>query len=207
MVGRGRASKRSPAQTDERLLVEAAQQNPARFAELYEIHFDRVYLFIVRRVGDRDAAEDLTSEVFHRALANLKQFEWRGVPFGAWLLRIAANAVTDRNKRSGRELSFADPPEVATQTEIEQVEDAVRLFRLIDDLPEDQAHVVRMRFAEQRSLREIGAALGRSEGAIKQLQLRGLENLRKKFGAQRAHKPPGTQRRTKETTNASGNHG
>src|SRR5439155_24540692 len=63
---------------DERLLVEAAQSDPARFADLYEAHFETVYAFIVRRVRDRDTAEDLTSEVFHKALANLREYEWRG---------------------------------------------------------------------------------------------------------------------------------
>jgi len=178
MVVRAPASTRSPAQADERLLVEAAQKDPARFAELYELHFDRVYLFIARRVGDRDVAEDLTSDVFHKALANLNRFEWRGVPFGAWLLRIAANAVTDRGKRSGRELSFADPPEIATREDMEQVEEGARLFRLVNDLPEDQKQVVVMRFAEQKSIREIADQMRRTEGAVKQLQFRGVENLR-----------------------------
>jgi len=178
MVVRAPASQQSPAQTDERLLVEAAQRDPARFAELYDIHFERVYLFIARRTGDRDRAEDLTSEVFHKALANLKQFEWRGVPFGAWLLRIAANAMTDQGKRSGREVTFADPPEISSEPDLEAVEDGARLFRLVDELPTDQAQVIRMRFAGQKSIRDIAGELGRSEGAVKQLQFRGLENLR-----------------------------
>jgi RNA polymerase sigma-70 factor, ECF subfamily len=199
MVVRAPASKRSPEQADERLLVEAAQKDPARFADLYEIHFERVYLFIARRVGDRDVAEDLTSDVFHKALANIKQFEWRGAPFGAWLLRIAANAITDRGKRSGRELSFADPPEIATQEDMEQLEDGARLFRLVNDLPEDQRQVVVMRFAEQKSIREIATQIGRSEGAVKQLQFRGLENLRARLGSKT--KPQRAQRGTKRTRN------
>src|SRR5262250_1947473 len=73
----------------ERLLVEAAQQDLRRFAELYEANFERVYAFIVRRVHDRTQAEDLTSEVFRHALENLSRFEWRGVPFAAWLYRVA----------------------------------------------------------------------------------------------------------------------
>src|ERR1700726_5094757 len=89
---------------DERLLVEAAQQDPARFADLYEINFERVYAYVVRRVGDRAETEDLTSEVFHQALANLKRFEWRGIPFAAWLFRIAANLISDRWQRTGREV-------------------------------------------------------------------------------------------------------
>jgi RNA polymerase sigma-70 factor, ECF subfamily len=197
MVVRAPASKRFPEQVDERLLVEAAQKDAAGFADLYEIHFERVYLFIARRVGDRDVAEDLTSDVFHKALANIKQFEWRGAPFGAWLLRIAANAIADRGKRSGRELSFADPPEIAAQQHMEQVEEGARLFRMVNDLPEDQRQVVVMRFAEQKSIREIAAQLGRSEGAVKQLQFRGLENLRARLGPKQ--KPQRSQRSTKGT--------
>ena len=83
----GEASGSPPA--DDRLLVEAAQKDPSRFAELYELNFARVYGYIARRVGDRDTAQDLTSDVFHKALANLHTFEWRGVPFAGWLLRIA----------------------------------------------------------------------------------------------------------------------
>jgi RNA polymerase sigma-70 factor, ECF subfamily len=203
MVARAPASRRSPEQTDERLLVEAAQKDPARFGALYEIHFERVYAFVARRVGDRSAAEDVTSDVFHRALANLKRFEWRGVPFAAWLLRIAVNAIVDRSKRQGREIAVDDPPELSVQPGLEQVEDRARLFRLVDGLPEDQRRVVVMRFAEQKSIREIAQDLGRSEGAVKQLQFRGLENLRGGFEALKSGKPQGgkpqrTRRYTKE---------
>ena len=93
-----------------KLLVEAAQHDPARFAELYEYHFARVYAYIVRRVRDRAETEDLTSEVFHHALANLQRFEWRGIPFAAWLYRIAANLISDRWQRLGRE-PLADEPD------------------------------------------------------------------------------------------------
>jgi RNA polymerase sigma-70 factor (ECF subfamily) len=73
----------------------------------YDIHFERVYAFIARRVGDRDLAEDLTTDVFHKALANLGRFEWRGVPFAAWLLRIAANAIADPGRSAPRESCLA----------------------------------------------------------------------------------------------------
>src|SRR2546427_9814632 len=89
---------------DERLLVEAAQRDPARFGDLYDRHFERVYAFVVRRVHDRDAAEDVTAEVFHKALVGLRAYEWRGAPFAAWLFRIAANAIINRAKRLGREV-------------------------------------------------------------------------------------------------------
>jgi RNA polymerase sigma-70 factor (ECF subfamily) len=193
MVVRAPASTESPEQAEDRLLVEAAQKDPTRFAELYELNFERVYAFVARRVGDRDAAEDLTSEVFHKALANLRRFEWRGVPFAAWLLRIAANAIADRAQRAGRELAVDDPPELSEEAtadvDLEEVEHRARLFRLVDQLPADQRRVIAMRFAEEKSIREIAEELGRTEGAVKQLQFRGLQSLRTLIKVKDA-KPP-----------------
>ena len=176
-------TKGQPEEAHERLLVEAAQKDPARFAELYEIHFERVYAFIVRRVHDRDAAEDLTSEVFHKALANLPRFKWRGAPFAAWLFRIAANVIVDRTKRSAKEASpFDELTEPSMEMNPEQVEHHARLFRLVGELPADQRRVIMLRFAEEKSIREIANELGRSEGAVKQLQFRGLQHLRAQLG-------------------------
>ena len=165
----------------ERLLVEAAQKDPSRFAELYELNFARVYAYIARRVGDRDAAQDLTSDVFHKALASIHTFEWRGVPFAGWLLRIAANMIVDRSKRGTREITgqeLADLPDMDKRPKLEEADECARLFRLVDQLPADQRRVIGMRFAEEKSIREIAQALGRSEGAVKQLQFRALQNLR-----------------------------
>lgn len=173
-------------EADERALVEAAQRDPARFADLYERHFDRVYAFVVRRVRDRHAAEDVTSEVFKQALANLPRFEWRGVPFAAWLFRIAANAIVDRAKRASREVLVADPEDRAENPGFPEVEQHARVFRLVRALPEDQRRVIEMRFTEQRSIREIALALERSEGAVKQLQFRALESLRARMGQSNA---------------------
>lgn len=177
----GPASRRAkaPAQAEERLLVEAAQSDPARFDALYELHFERVYAFIAARVPDRATAEDLTSDVFYKALANLKSYEWRGVSFVAWLLRIAANAVIDRLQRASREHPIADdPPDPGINSDMRAIEYRARLFQLVKRLPETQRRVVHERFVDQRSIREIAERLGKSEGAIKQLQLRALERLR-----------------------------
>lgn len=206
MVAKAPASRRSPEQTDERLLVAAAQKDPGRFGELYEIYFGAVYGFIVRRVGDRDVAEDLTSEVFHKALANLQRFEWRGAPFGAWLLRVAANAIADRGKRSGREIAVDDPPELGWEADLEAAMDFGGLLRLVEELPEDQRQVVMMRFAEQRGIREISELMGRSEGAVKQLQFRGLQSLRKRLES-KTRKPQRTLRITKEKRKSGGGNG
>ena len=169
-------------QGDDRLLVEAAQKDPSRFAELYELNFARVYGYIARRVEDRDAAQDLTSDVFHKALANIHSFEWRGVPFAGWLLRIAANMIVDRSKRGAREITgqddLPDLPDLGAKPRLVEADECARLFLLVDQLPADQRRVIGMRFAEEKSIREIAQALGRTEGAVKQLQFRALQNLR-----------------------------
>jgi RNA polymerase sigma-70 factor, ECF subfamily len=169
---------------DERLLVEAAQGDPGRFGDLYESHFEAVYAFVSRRVGSRDLAEDLTSDVFRRALEFLPRFEWRGIPFRAWLFRIAANVIADRSKQARRESALSDPEDLASPDEhqVEDSENRARLFQLVSTLPDDQQHVIRMRFSEDRSIREIAAALGRTDGAVKQLQFRALKNLRARWG-------------------------
>jgi RNA polymerase sigma-70 factor (ECF subfamily) len=168
-------------EADERLLVEAAQQDPARFAELYEINFERVYAYVVRRVGNRTDTEDLTSEVFHQALANLKRFEWRGIPFAAWLFRIAANLISDRWHRSGREVPDDSGKTESVQVspvEIEEAERRATLFRLVDTLPSEQRRVVVLRFVEQKSIKEVAQEIRKTEGAVKQLQFRALSSLR-----------------------------
>lgn len=164
---------------NERLLIEAAQQDPTRFAELYEANFNRVYAYVARRVTDRAEAEDVTAEVFHTALINLRRFQWRGVPFAAWLVRIAANALADRWKKqsAGKELLVEERGEEIAGDD-PQVERNAMLFQLVERLPPDQRLVIFRRFVEQRSVREIARDLGRSEGAVKQLQFRALESLR-----------------------------
>jgi RNA polymerase sigma-70 factor (ECF subfamily) len=170
-------------QHEERALIEAAQQDPGRFAELYELHFERVYAYIARRVMDRSAAEELTSHVFHQALANLGKFKWRGAPFVTWLFRIAANSIADRAQRLRREAVGVSDSETSlagaiTEPSLELIETISRVYKLVDKLPWDQRHVIRLRFAEEKSIREIAQQLSRSEGAIKQLQFRALQNLR-----------------------------
>lgn len=186
-------------ETEERRLVEAAQQDRACFGDVYERYFELVYGYVARRVRDRAATEDLTSEVFRKALANIDRFKWTGAPFGAWLLRIAANVIADRAKKVTRERGSTagvsdgvDTSSVTvershdTQTksahiDLEESERRALVIRKVDELPDDQRRVVRMRFAQDKSISEIAGELGRSEGAIKQLQFRALQNLRIKL--------------------------
>src|SRR5881409_3662420 len=154
------AAKGQPEEAQERLLVEAAKRDPTRFAELYEINFERVYAFIGRRVPNRGEAEDLTAEVFHKALASLPRFKWRGAPFAAWLFRIASNMIADRSKRVAREVSLDESgatargastqvgkrADTSQQKDLEDSERRALLFRLVDELAEDQGRVLVMRF-------------------------------------------------------------
>jgi RNA polymerase sigma-70 factor (ECF subfamily) len=173
-------------ESEERLLIEAAQKDPGHFAELYEQNFHRVYAYIARRVNDRSEAQDLTSHVFHQALANLGKFKWRGAPFAAWLYRIAANAIADQARRKNREMATDELPESENPagTGLEDCERRAQLFRAVDKLPEDQKRVILLRFADEKSIREIADELGRTEGAVKQLQFRGLENLRSRLSSE-----------------------
>ena len=192
MVAARRTARKPAAQpTDERLLVEAAQADPSKFDALYELHFERVYFVIVSRVHGRATAEDLTSEVFHKALANLPTYEWRGAPFAAWLFRIASNAIADQFKRANREQQADDtfdPPAPAniSSKQMEFVERHAFFFRLVERLPEIQRRVVCERFIEERSIKEIAQRLSKTEGAIKQLQFRALQTLREQVGDRHA---------------------
>jgi RNA polymerase sigma-70 factor (ECF subfamily) len=172
------------AEHEERCLVEAARGDPARFAELYQLHFDRVYAFIARRVPNRDEVQDLTADVFHQALANLARFEWRGAPFAAWLIRIASNAVADRARRSARRRQEPVPgggvsgPLTIEAVCPDEVEERAKLYQLVRSLPADQRRVIVLRFVEEKNIRQIAEEIGRTEGAVKQLQFRALKTLR-----------------------------
>lgn len=168
--------------TDERLeaersLIAAARSDPSRFAELYENYFERVYAYVLRRVASRQEAEDVTSDVFHQALANIGKFEWRGAPFSAWLLRIAANSTADKWRKQAREQGNPGK-EAGEDFDFEASSEQARLFRLVKELPAEQRLVIEMRFAEEKSINEIAEMIGKTEGAVKQLQFRGIKNLR-----------------------------
>jgi RNA polymerase sigma-70 factor, ECF subfamily len=166
---------------DDRLLIEAAQADPARFVDIYERYVDRIYAFISRRAENRAVAEDITSHVFEQALATIGRFEWRGLPVSAWLFRIASNALADHWRERSRHAA-EPPPDIPDSHELEDIDRRMALYQAVDRLPEVQRQVVRMRFVEEKSIREVAAALKRSEGAVKQLQLRALDRLRKNIG-------------------------
>ena len=169
----------------ERRLIEASQRDRNRFGQLYERYFDRVYAFAITRTRDRAAAEDVTAETFRRALQNLPHFQWKGVPFSAWLFRIAANAAADHFERASREAVLLEAREESDEpweSRLIEVETRARLFELVQRLPGDQRRVIVMRFGHEKSFKEIARTMRRSEGAVKALQHRAMETLRSWVG-------------------------
>jgi len=125
----------------EQRLVQSSQRDPRRFAQLYDRYFDRIYAFALTRTGNRAAAEDVTADTFRQAFENLSRFQWRGVPFSAWLFRIAANAAADYYQRSSREQVVPDiqvESDASWETRLIEVETRTHLFDLVRRLPKDQ---------------------------------------------------------------------
>jgi len=169
----------------ERRLIEDSQRHPPRFAELYERYFDRVYAFALARTSDRTEAEDVTAETFRQAFENLSRFEWRGVPFSAWLFRIAANAATDQIKRASKAQELVETvgyEDESWESRVIEFETRARLFELVQRLPKDQRSVIAMRFGDEKSIRQIADSMRRSEGAVKLLQHRAMQTLRSWIG-------------------------
>jgi RNA polymerase sigma-70 factor, ECF subfamily len=166
-------------ESDERLLIEAAQREPARFGELYDRNFVRIYAFFARRTATREEAQDLTAEVFHQALASIGNFKWQGAPFVAWLYGIAAHVLAGNRKKAGTSVEIEG---LELSNSLGEIERSVMLGKLVDALAPEQRLVVVRRFIDQKSIREIALELRRSEGAVKQLQFRALQRLREKLG-------------------------
>ena len=174
----------------------------AAFAELYERHIARIYQFCYLRTGNHHDAEDLTARVFARALAAIDRYEERGAPFVSWLFRIAHNLALNwqRDRQRHRIIPFdegipASNPEEQPETYAEQAEERARLLAAIGRLPSRSQQLLVLKFDEECTNAEIGAALGRSEGAVKSLYHRTLRALRHELGAAVNHTHALRQRR------------
>jgi len=170
---------------DEAALVECAKTDKEAFGQIYDNYVERIYNYIYYRTGNHADAEDLTARVFFRAMQHIERYEDRGIPFSAWLYRIAHNMVANWHRDNSRRqmisldaveyLRFAqDGPERLT----ELGEDQDVLLAAIRRLPADRQDLLILKFVDQLSNTEIGAIMGRSEGAIKSLYHRTLIALR-----------------------------
>ncbi|MGA9715966.1 MAG: sigma-70 family RNA polymerase sigma factor [Aeromicrobium sp.] len=168
-----------------RALVDLAKEGDSEaFGQLYDHYVTGIFRFVYYRVGSKQLAEDLTSETFVRGLRSIQRFSWQGKDFGAWLTTIARNLIADHFKSSRSRLEFTTEsiPEgraTAAGPELEvlsQISNEM-LFEAVNALPPEQRDCILMRFIQGMSIAQTAAAIGRSEGAIKQLQLRAVRSL------------------------------
>ena len=171
---------------DESALIEQAKSDHDAFGQLYERYAQRIYQYIYYRTSSEADAEDLAAKTFMRAWQHMATYDDRGVPFSAWLYRIAHNLVIDHYRRRGRDSqvpiddlpmlpSHSEDPEQAAERAL--TAEALRLA--INRLTEEQAQVVTLRFLEGLSITEVAGSMGKTEGAIKAMQYRAVTSLRR----------------------------
>jgi RNA polymerase sigma-70 factor (ECF subfamily) len=176
---------------DEQATVEAAQLGEAEaLGRLYEHYFPRVFRYVVSRLRSNEDAEDVTEEIFLRIIDNIANFEWRGLPFGAWVFRIARNEVVShvrRQKSRGTtaQLTESIPDEGRDHTEQVEIDLTFRVVKqAIEKLPEAQRQVVSLRFVAGLSVAETAQALNKTENNVKVLQHKAIARLQQLMGPQ-----------------------
>ena len=174
-----------PEFEDKDFLVRAAQGDQEAFGALYEQYVERIFNYVYYRTGNVHEAEDLTARVFFRALHHMQTYTDRGVPFSAWLYRIAHNLVANwhRDRSRHQEIPLSDAPTIHYKGEppemaLMQTQERDTLLRIIRHLPSERQHLLILKFVEHMSNAEIGETMNRSEGAVKSLYHRTLLALR-----------------------------
>jgi RNA polymerase sigma-70 factor (ECF subfamily) len=168
-------------------LVEQAKTNAEAFGELYDHYFAQIYRFVYSRLRDQSAAEDVTSEVFFKALRAIGRYRPSGHPFSAWLYQISVNAINDhyRSKKPVSSLEGAIGVADAARPVVDRVLDRVeaeRIWAAIDLLPPQQRTAMTLKLGEDMKLAQIGEIMGKSEGAVKLLIHRGMAGVRQRLG-------------------------
>jgi len=170
-------------QDEENLVRRAQQHEQEAFAQLYEEHFDKIYRYVAVRIGDRMEAEDVTQQVFLNALRSISSFKWKGIPFSAWLFRIAHNQVVDYLRRRKHTAVAIDEPLASNnnnpQLVAEQRQDIEQLLLATKQLTKAQREVISLRFAGELPIAQVAKVMGKSEGAVKALQHSAIVALRK----------------------------
>ena len=176
---------------EEEVLFLASQGDQEAFGQLYERYVDRIFNYVYYRTGNLHDAEDLTARVFQRAMNHIQNYTDRGVPFSAWLYRIAHNLVANwhRDRSRKQEIPLEDLPILPTKGDhpernLVRSQEQDALLKLIRRLPSERQNLLILKFVEDLSNAEIGEIMGRSEGAIKSLYHRTLLALRDQLGDQ-----------------------
>lgn len=177
----------------EKELVERAKNDTQAFGELYDQYYSKIFGYVLRRTASIEIAQDVTSEVFFKALKNLRQFRYRGFPFSSWLYRIATNEIANYFRKNKREkFGLEEVPNSASisnrsaetelleaEAELKRHEDFLALHENISRLSVKYQEVITLRYFENKHLKEIGEILRKREGTVKSLLHRALEKLRK----------------------------
>jgi len=172
-------------QDEESLMRRAQRRDPEAFTQLYEAYFDKIYRYIAIRIGNEMEAEDMTQQVFLKALRSIPSFRWRGISPSAWLFRIAHNQVVDYLRKKTKRVTVPIdklPPSVSDdnpQLIAEQRQDTEQLALASQQLTQAQREVISLRFAAELSVAEVSKVMGRSQGAVKALQHSAIVALRK----------------------------
>ena len=169
---------------EERLVRRAQQRDHEAFTQLYEAYFDKIYRYVALRIGSKPEAEDMTQQVFFKALRSISSFRWRGIPFSAWLFRIAHNEMVDYlRKRATRVTAPLDESLASIDSDPRQVVehklDIERLISATKQLTEAQREVISLRFAGELPVAQVARVMGKSQGAVKALQHSAIVALRK----------------------------
>jgi RNA polymerase sigma-70 factor (ECF subfamily) len=173
----------------EKALIERAKNSSEAFGELYDMYYDQIFGYALRRSADIDTAKDITSAVFFKALKHIKNYQWQGVPFSHWLYRIANREILDHHNKRKRETSYEIATNVsdtafqeelvAGKNELDKHEDYLDLQNYILKLPFKYQEVITLRYFEDRDIIEIASILRKPEGTVKSLLHRGIDRLRK----------------------------
>jgi RNA polymerase sigma-70 factor (ECF subfamily) len=181
--------------SEEKELVRQAQKAPDAFAKLYDQYYPKIFGYVLRRTANLEAAQDITSETFLKALRKLWQFRWRNVSFSSWLYKITTNEINQYFRKAeykksvsleelqeqGFELISPYDPEselIEAQEKLKQYQDFQEIQEKILQLPVKYQEVIALRFFEQKQIKEIGEILGKKEGTIKSLLHRAVEKLK-----------------------------
>jgi RNA polymerase sigma-70 factor (ECF subfamily) len=168
---------------DERELVERAKYDPGAFAELYDRHFLQIYKFVYSRIRDQASAEDVTSEVFMKALRSIGRYQDTGRPISAWLYQIAVNATNDRFRSTRPTEDIDEQHDLAARgpalEELAAQRDELRsIWKAVEALPRQQRTAMVLKFQEDMKIDDIAVAMGKSAGAVKLLIHRGVTRVR-----------------------------
>jgi len=181
--------------SEEKELVRQAQKDPDAFSKLYDQYYPKIFGYVLRRTANLEAAQDITSETFLKALSKLWQFRWRSISFSSWLYKISTNEINQYFRKAeykksvsleelqeqGFEPTSPRDPEselIEAQEKLKQHQDFLEIQEKIVRLPAKYQEVIALRFFEQKQIKEIGEILGKKEGTIKSLLHRAVEKLR-----------------------------